>query len=652
MMDQNSVVPNESTYGRLSSAAAIAAMLTGGAVMAAWALQVEIVKSVLPGLAVMKFNAALCFVLAGVSLYCRGPRSSSRARLWGTMAAGVALAVALATLYQYAFNKNLGIDELVFQDYSTVVPASPPGRMAIGTALGFVMISAALLVLDLEPRQGWAPSEWLGLLGALTGAAALLAYAFGIHQFQFRYYATIGLHTATLLLVLGLGILAARPRRGLISVISSDRLGGKIARMVLPSVILVQVALGWLSVQGVKAGVYGTMFGFALECLTSIVVLSGLIWAGARRINRSEAGFRAVVEAAPSGLVMVDREGRVVLANSRMEKLFGYPRDALIGQKVEMLVPAWLRADHRRLRAEYLRHPVPYSLGAGRELYGLRRDGSTFPIEIGLNPVEAPGRTFVLADIADITARKQAEQELRSRTEELARSNRDLEQFAYVASHDLQEPLRGISGCVQLLQKRYAGRLDSRADELIEHAVDGAARMHSLIDGLLSYSRVGRTEVSTQAVDSGEALDLALKNLTETSREVGAEITRGNLPEVQGVPDQLALLFQNLMANALKFRRKDAPVRVHVEANPDKDGWLFQVRDNGIGIESRYYDRIFVVFQRLHTRREYPGTGLGLALCKRIVEHHGGRIWLESEPGVGTTFFFTLPGGAPPRRNP
>ena len=362
--------------------------------------------------------------------------------------------------------------------------------------------------------------------------------------------------------------------------------------------------------------------------------------------ERAEERFRVAVEAAPNAMIMVDHEGKMTLVNTQTERLFGYRRPELLGQPIEMLVPERFRGHHLNYRSSFFAAPSARPMGSGRDLFGLRRDGAEFPIEIGLNPIETSEGTFVLSSIADITERKRAERQLQQRSEELARSNRDLEQFAYVASHDLQEPLRAVAGPLQLLQRRYEGKLDERADEFIGHAVDGATRMQSLIDDLLSYSRVGRLEDPKQPVPVEHALEFALKNLAIVMQETQAQVTHDPLPTVQGIASQLTLLFQNLIGNALKFRHKARPVRIHVGAQPVGDAWQISVADNGIGIAEQYFERIFVIFQRLHTRREYPGTGLGLALCKRIVEHHGGKIWLESKPDEGTTFFFTLPRAA------
>jgi PAS domain S-box-containing protein len=243
----------------------------------------------------------------------------------------------------------------------------------------------------------------------------------------------------------------------------------------------------------------------------------------------------------------------------------------------------------------------------------------------------------------DITERKRAEEEMEQLLTELARSNRELEQFAYVASHDLQEPLRMVASYVQLLKKKYRGKLDEKAMQYIDFAVDGSVRMQKLIEGLLAYSRISRRSNQFKMISANEIFSQAVANLAAIIGENQAKITRDYLPLLSGDETQLIQLFQNLLSNAIKYRQPDILPVVHVSAKLEKKEWVFAVRDNGIGIEPQYFDRIFLIFQRLHTRREYAGTGLGLALCKRIVERHHGRIWVESTPGRGSTFFFTLP---------
>ena len=244
------------------------------------------------------------------------------------------------------------------------------------------------------------------------------------------------------------------------------------------------------------------------------------------------------------------------------------------------------------------------------------------------------GQPMILIALEDISERKEIQRELE-------RSNRDLEQFAYVASHDLQEPLRAVTSFTQLLAKRYKGKLDSDADEFVAYIVDGAARMYRLINDLLEYARVGSHEAEFGATDCEAVLADALSNLGSAIEENGATVTHDPLPTVMADRDRLSRLFQNLLSNAIKFHSVDPPV-VHISARRNENEWLFSVRDNGIGIDPEHFERVFLIFKRLHGMGEYSGTGIGLAICRKIVEHHGGEIWIESQAGKGSTFYFTM----------
>jgi len=360
------------------------------------------------------------------------------------------------------------------------------------------------------------------------------------------------------------------------------------------------------------------------------------------QLARSEAKYRGLLEAAPDAMVVVDERGEIVLLNVQAEKQFGHSRDELIGRKVTDIIPIGFA---ERLIADKLRSPeeaLAQEIGAGIELTALRKDGGEFPIEIMLSPLESADGMLVTAAIRDITARKSAEADLITKIDELNRSNDELSQFAYIASHDLQEPLRMVSSYTQLLAKRYVGKLDSDADEFIGFAVDGAARMQQLIQDLLAYSRVGTNRLDLTRISSQKALDHALINLGGAVEESSAVITSDQLPTVRADRLQLSQLFQNLIGNAIKYNRNGVP-QVHVSAFRDDDkNWEFSVKDNGLGIDREYFERIFGMFQRLHTREEFSGTGIGLAICKRIVDRHGGSISVTSEPGEGSTFVFSL----------
>jgi PAS domain S-box-containing protein len=361
--------------------------------------------------------------------------------------------------------------------------------------------------------------------------------------------------------------------------------------------------------------------------------------------KESRAKYRGLLEAAPDAIVVVNQAGEIVLLNLQAEKQFGYRRDELVGQQVKNIIPEGFA---ERLLADDLRSAedaLAQQIGTGIELIGRRKDGSAFPIEIMLSPLESAEGILVTAAIRDISVRKAAEQHLLQTVEELNRSNEELGQFAYIASHDLQEPLRMVASYTQLLSRRYQGRLDTDADEFIAFAVDGASRMQRLIDDLLAYSRVGTKGQDLLDTSSEDALRQALLNLRGAIGESGAVVTHDSLPTVLADEMQLVQLFQNLVGNAIKYQDPGVPL-VHISAarNGGKS-WIFSVQDNGLGIDPLYFEKIFGVFQRLHGRDEFAGTGIGLAICKKIVERHGGNISVESQPGQGSTFRFALASG-------
>jgi PAS domain S-box-containing protein len=361
-----------------------------------------------------------------------------------------------------------------------------------------------------------------------------------------------------------------------------------------------------------------------------------------KHLAQMEGRYRGLLEAAPDAMVVVNQGGEIVLLNLQAEKQFGYRRDELVGQKVKNIIPEGFA---ERLVADALRtteDALAQQMGTGIELTGRRKNGSEFPIEIMLSPLESAEGILVTAAIRDITMRRKAEAHLVNNVEELKRSNEELGQFAYLASHDLQEPLRMVASYTQLLSRKYKGKLDSNADEYISFAVDGASRMQRLIQDLLTYSRVGTKGKDLLETSSEQALQQALLNLRGAIEESGAVVTHDALPTVLADEMQLIQLFQNLVGNAIKYQSSGVP-QVHVSAalNDDKK-WIFSVKDNGLGIDSQYFEKIFGMFQRLHKREEFAGTGIGLAICKKIVERHGGSISVESQPGKGSTFRFAL----------
>jgi len=371
-----------------------------------------------------------------------------------------------------------------------------------------------------------------------------------------------------------------------------------------------------------------------------------------QRVRDSEALYHSLVDTLPVSILRKDLKGRVTYGNRGYCEKMGQPLSELIGKTDFDLFPRDLAEKYSKdddkvvTTGDMFEDIEAHRTGDGKRIY----------VHVLKAPVRDAKGAVVGTQVIfwDVTARKLAEEALEKAAAELARSNKELEQFAYVASHDLQEPLRMITSYTQLVGRRYADRLDDNAKEFMQFAVDGAMRMQRLIQDLLIYSRVGTRGKPFEATPCDQVLDNALANLKIAIDENNAVITRDPLPVVLGDPVQLTQLFQNLIGNALKFRG-DAPPRIHIGAtrraraesahggSGPVEEWVISVKDNGIGIEPQYFERIFVIFQRLHSRDEYPGTGIGLAICKKIIERHSGRIWVDSKPGVGSTFDFTLP---------
>ncbi len=356
---------------------------------------------------------------------------------------------------------------------------------------------------------------------------------------------------------------------------------------------------------------------------------------------QSQRGFQQLWELASDALLLVDGQGRIVLVNGQVERLFGYRREELLGRSIEMLMPPRFHARHAEYRAEYFANPQPRPMGSGLELYGLRKDGSQFPVDINLSPLQTAECLLIKAAVRDVTERKQAQERLRRYAEELQQSNLELQQFASVASHDLQEPLRTVATFCEMLQRRYRGKFDAEADQWLAFIAGGARRMQALVQDLLAYSRLESRAQPPAPAACAEIVQKALDNLQSAIAESGASVAWDDLPTIQADGSQLVQLFQNLIGNAIKFHRGEPP-RIHISASLRDKAWLFAVRDNGIGIDPKFHARIFEIFKRLHPSDRYPGTGIGLAICRKVVQRHGGRIWIESEVGKGSTFYFTI----------
>jgi PAS domain S-box-containing protein len=353
--------------------------------------------------------------------------------------------------------------------------------------------------------------------------------------------------------------------------------------------------------------------------------------------------FRLAVESSPAAMIVTTQDGAIQFANAETSRMFGYQARELIGQTIDILVPTRLRPTHISLRQGFLANPSKRPMGIGRDLKATRRDGSEFPVEIGLTPIKTLKGILVLATVLDISARREADLTLAQRAFELERANERLAQFAFIASHDLQEPLRKIAAFSDLLERAIESSNKSEMAHANQVISKSALRARSLVDDLLTYSKTINDAQQLQELDLRDELESALNDLSQLVSETSAEI-RIEVPHLWFTADrgQFARLIINVVSNAIKYRKPNETAKVRIKSTPIDNGVLLEITDNGIGFDEKYARTIFEPFKRLHSQTQYPGTGIGLAICKSIADRHGWRLAIKSTPGEGTTFLITI----------
>jgi PAS domain S-box-containing protein len=638
----------------------VAAM--GLIVLIGWTFRIEILKRGYPTLITMKFNTAVSFVLLGAALVLLQGDRPRRA----LAAASAAAVVPTLTLVEYATGWSFGIDNPFGLDTTIPGPTTIPGRMAPATAACFALLALAV-VAHVRRRPG--PVMAATFLALLLSLLNLSGYAYGVESLYRFTYTSVAVHTAVGFVVASLGMLVARPTEGAIRLVTRDTGGADTVRRLLPAAVALPLATGSLVALLVTRGILDPPLAFAMLTLAMGLCLGALTWINGVRLDgadqrraeaeewaellrRSEERTRRILETASDAFVTMGPGGEVRAWNAAAERMFGRNADEIAGRHVgELIVPELHGADRQatidRLVAD------PHDVLPHQPRRALHRDGHEFPVEITVWALEADGGVEYNAFVHDISARKATEAELERQRRELARSNEELEQFAYVASHDLREPLRTIRAFGQLLAAEHGDDLGAEGQEFLGYIVDGTARMQRLIDDLLAYSSAGRTP-HAEALPLNAVLDDVLAGLGPAIAEAGAAIAVEPLPTVQANRTQMELLLQNLVANAVKFRAPDRVPVVVVRAG-DADaaaGATVYVDDNGIGIPEASRERVFKMFQRLHTREAYDGTGIGLAMCRKIARAAGGDVAISTSDLGGTRVAVTLPPAGVPTRTP
>jgi signal transduction histidine kinase len=584
-------------------------------------------------------SSALALALLSAALFCRARWPVQAAsRRFVAVAICIVLSFSLLVLQKVVTGIDLGL-EWTLSHTNELFGAVPLGRMSPLTAISLLLEAAALTSLLAAPRWHTAPSIAILIAGgAITiNGVVLIGYAYGTPVLYGGPIIPVALPTAVALLLLGLGqVNLAAPCIESLHSWSSTSLRGSLLRAFLPGMFLVLVGGNWVESQLGSVLPLSPALWHSLTVLASGALIVILTW---RMANRTAQSIERAQEQVHSLARFPDEDVQPVLRVGSDGSLLYCNRGS------RSLLEAWQYRQPGPCVPSPERGLVAQALASGASQEREVACGKTI-YRLVFVPIVEMGYVNIYGQ--DISEQKLAQEQLEATLAHLQRSNTELEQFAYVASHDLQEPLRMVTSYVQLLQRRYQSKLDADADDFINYAVDGAKRMQRLINDLLALSRVGTRGRDMIAMLSETALMQALASLDMFIKDNGAHVTYDTLPAVIADEGQLTQLFQNLISNAVKFHGESAPdVHISAVAVPGPDGaasgmWQFSVRDNGIGIDAQYYKRIFIIFQRLHSRDSYAGTGIGLAVCKKIVERHSGRIWVESQPGQGTTFYFTL----------
>ncbi len=786
----------------LPQAANLGVIVIGELALVGWVVNNASLKGVYPGLAEMNPTTALTFIVASVAFRLLFPELVSWRRQWlrrglGELLAAAVALVGLLKLCEYAFGLRLGVDQVLFHEQLGLVRAFAPNRIAPNTALCITLLGLALALLDVTTKGGRRPAEYLTLVAGLVSAMAVLGYAYGMSVLvSFANFAPMPLNTAMAFVLLCLAILSARCEHGLMRIFLADSFGGELARRLFPAAIVLPVLLGWLRLEGERAGLFDASFGVAVMATANIVFFVVLLyWTaasldqsdlerqqaeqarleaeerfrvlvtgvkdyaifmldpkgrvtswndGAQRIKgytadeivgrhftrfftpedirddkperelrtaeiegraedegwrvrrdgsrfwanvvvtplRDDVGklrgfskvtrditerkkveealraaeekFRVVSETAADAIVSADSRGNITYFNKAAEIMFGHAAAEALGQPLTLLMPQRFQEAYRRGLERYLTTGETHVVGRQVELTGHRKDGTEFPLELSLASWKTKDGTFFTGILRDITRRKEAEAALEAHRAELARSNqeltaanKELDAFTYSVSHDLRSPLRQIDGFARILQEEAAPQLTTEERHCLERIQEGVGKMGRLVDDLLNLGRVGRKQLSWEHTRLNALVKEAITELEPETQARTIDWRIDDLPAIKCDPGLMKLVFVNLLSNAIKFSQQaDRPV-IQVGHKQVDGETVFFVRDNGIGFNMRYVSKLFGIFQRLHRQEDFPGTGVGLASVQRIIHKHGGRVWAESEPYKGASFYFTL--GQPDR---
>jgi PAS domain S-box-containing protein len=641
-------------FVRLSTVASIA---VGILALVGWKFDLQFFIRLHPGLASMKTVSAVSFILIASSLWCLSYESRSK---WkngvGILLAYLSTLCGLVILTESALNLDFGVDNLIAKAMGSSAALATSQRPPVIAAACIALLGIALLLLGRKVCSFY-PSQILALLSGLVGTAGLVGYALNAKEFySIPGFASTSLQTATTIVALSLGVLFARPSEGFVAALNHDTADGRLARRLLPCAVLIPILFAWLRLKGQLLGLYGTEVGLILYATANIACLLVFVYISVDQLGRAlstarrvEDRFKRLVEAAPDAMVIVNERGRIVLINTQTQKLFGYTRDELLGQAIEVLVPQKSRGRHSEHRTKFVHNSLVRPMGAGLELYGLRKDGTEFPVEVSLSPLETEEGLLVSSAVRDITDRKRFERTLQEKNVELEKANRAKDRFLATMSHELRTPLNAIIGFTGTLLMKLPGPLTSEQEKQLRTIQSSGRHLLSLINDLLDLAKIesGKVQVQIEPVACQPILEEIATALRPQAEAKGLEFELSMPhPRVVVMADRRALkqILLNLTSNAIKFTERGL-VRLELAEHIDDEMCAeISVTDTGVGIGHEDQAKLFKAFARVETdkTRHLEGTGLGLHLSQRLAELLQARITLESAPGRGSRFAVML----------
>lgn len=585
-------------------------------------------------------DAGLCFILIGLSLILQVYQK--------TLASYVARFLSVLTIIIAIFSLLQNFLNSGYDHYLSVISENIYFGMSVQTALCFISLGIGVFFIRME-KMRYLVQGCFHLVTYIS-FIVLIGHLLYIPDFYLlSFFSAMAVYSAIAFLLFSVAASFVNPTVGLTGMLVGKSIGNVMARRLTVRIFCAVLLISYFLILCHRYEWFALDFAIALFSMMFIVLTLFFIYQTSVVLNKIERkqeiatkNFRAVIESAPNALVISDMKGNISLVNTQANKIFGYEATELIGKELESIVPERFRQAHRMKQSDYFRNPRARHFNLTQDLYALRKDGSEFPVEIGITPIITEEGTVALASIVDITELRQNEAIIKKQISEIQLRSLEMEQFTYIASHDLQEPLRTLLNYIQLLEEDYPEQI---AGEVCDHLCEMKSainRMGILVRSLLDYGRLGQNKVLTLTDTRKVVKDVLadLNTLIKTTSTV-VEIAP-DLPAIYAYETELRQLFQNLINNAIKFRKPDVQPVIKMGCTKYDDYYEFYISDNGIGIAEKYFQRIFLMFQRLHKEEDYKGYGVGLANCKKIVDLHEGRIWVESELGKGSIFKFTI----------